>query len=321
MRILALTFGDDHCASTKFRLLQYRPLMEAAGMTLEHVSAKAFGAWSSLGEYDLVILQKTLLKRGLIRRIAHHTRRFIYDVDDRTWLRPGKPHDWITRQRISSRVRQIAESADLCLAANGIIADDLREHGANPTIVPMALDGAKWHPAETREAPLTIGWTGSPASLQYLETIRPALTDIQSEYPEVRWQIHCGQDPNWSDFKYEHVPFVPDQEPMTVRGFHVGLLPLRDGEFARGKSPIKALQYFASGVALIHSPVGATVELTQSNALGMAATTLEDWRECLRRTISDRQTREATASAGREAFLKRHAIESTFRLMRAVLRK
>ena len=63
MKLLALTFGDENCASTRYRLLQYLPLMEAEGITLDHTPAKSFDQWNALRDYDAVILQKTLLSR------------------------------------------------------------------------------------------------------------------------------------------------------------------------------------------------------------------------------------------------------------------
>ena len=320
MKLLALTFGDENCASTLYRLLQYQPLMEAAGITLDHTPTKSFNDWDALQNYDAVILQKTLLSRRKIRRLAKRSKRLLYDVDDRIWLRPGKPYSWLTRLRLLLRVRQIVRYTDCCMAANSIIAADLCQHGAEPVVIPIALDGNIWFPPEKREGPLTGGWTGSPASLQYLEPIRPAMVATQRAHPEVRWQIHCGKDPAWGDLKYEHIPFTPGNEPEIVRQFDIGLLPLPDGEFAQGKSPIKALQYFASGVALIHAPVGATVELTRQNTLGLAAENPEQWETCLMRLITDDPLRAECITAARHAFIGTHDQAHVFQLWAALLR-
>ena len=317
MKFLALTFGDENCASTRYRLLQYLPLMKAAGITLDHTPAKSFDHWDVLQDYDAVILQKTLLSRRKVRRLAKRSKRLLYDSDDRIWLRPGKPYNWLTRMRLTLRVRQICRYANCCMAANGIIAADLRQQGADPVVIPMALDGNIWYPPEKREGPLTVGWTGSPGSLQYLEPIRPAIVAAQRAHPEVHWQIHCGKDPAWGDLKYEHIPFTPGNEPATVRQFDIGLLPLPGGEFAQGKSPIKALQYFASGVALIHSPVGATVELTCNNTLGSPASLFEDWKEAMVKLISPEKKYRALSNRARTHFLKTHHLYVVFERLRA----
>jgi len=312
MRILALTFGDENCASTQYRILQYRSLMEEAGISLVHTPAKSFTDWQSLPKYDTVVLQKTLLSRRKVRRLEKGARRLIYDSDDRIWLRPGKPYGWLTAFRIKMRLNLIARVSHQCIAANSIIAEDLNRHGANTTVIPMALDGSVWRPSASKKDTLTIGWTGSPSSLMYLEDIRPALVKTQKMFPEVRWVIHCGKKPNWHDFSFKHVPYSPGNENKTVSEFHIGLLPLPDGPFARGKSPIKALQYFSSEVALVYSPVGATEELTNNNKLGIPCNSKSEWCENLFTLLRDDEKRNNMVKTALESFREKHEIKQTF---------
>ena len=320
MKLLALTFGDENCASTQYRILQYRPLMEAAGITLEHAPAKSFTDWQSLPDYDTVILQKTLLSRRKIRLISKGAKRFLYDSDDRIWLRPGKPYGPITALRIKLRLQQICREADLCMTANGIIANDLMKCGGKTKTIPMSLDGSTWKAREKPSQPLTVGWTGSPASLVYLEDIRPALVKTQKIFPNVRWHIHCGKKPDWRDLSFEHIPYVPGNESKTVSGFHIGLLPLPDGPFARGKSPIKALQYFSSKVALLYSPIGATEELTNNNKLGASCNSLTEWSENLSTLLRDDEKRNNMVKIALETFREKHEIKQTFQTFVSCLR-
>ena len=308
MKLLALTFGDETCASTQYRIL-HRPLMEA---TAFHwcTPAKSFNDWESSP------IRQFFSKNALSRRkfaIAKGARRLLYDSDDRIWLRPGKPYGWLTAFRIKMRLNLIARVSHQCIAANSIIAEDLNRHGANTTVIPMALDGSVWRPSASKKDTLTIGWTGSPSSLRYLEEIRPALVTAQQAHPYVNWVIHCGKNPNWSDFVYEHIPYVSGTEPEIVRKFHIGLLPLPVGTFAEGKSPIKALQYFASGVALIHSPVGATIELTNNNTLGLAAPSTLKWGEKVSTLVTDQKLRENMAASARIFFDSNHERKSVFK--------
>ncbi len=320
MKILALTFGDEHCASTRYRLLQYRPLMEANGIALDHTLAKSFDAWDSLQDFDAVILQKTLLSRRKVRRLAKGAKRLLYDADDRIWLRPGKPYSWLTRLRLSLRLRQICRYAECCMAANGIIGEDLRLQGADPKVIPMALDGNLWFPPEKREGPLTIGWTGSPASLQYLEPIRPAMVALQRAHQEVRWQIHCGRNPAWKDLKYEHIPYTPGKEPETVRGFDIGLLPLPDGDFAQGKSPIKALQYFACGTKTLASGVGATLELLGTCPSAVHVSQPGAWQETMAAAIHSRENLRPINPSAADTFRTHFEMNIVFQKLLAAIR-
>lgn len=320
LRILALTFGDADTASTRFRLVQYRRHMAAAGINCEMVPAKSFCDFGALGSYDVVILQKTLLNTSTVKKLRRGAKRFIYDVDDLIWLAPGKKHSIFTRFRTGRRLRTIARSCDLCLAPNRVIAHHLQEAGGRTAIVPMALDGDLWHPSSARDSePLTIGWSGAPKNLSFLREILPALREVQLRFPEVRWVVHSGENPGFDAFRYNHVPFVSGNEPQTVGSFHIGLLPLPDDPFVRGKSPIKALQYFACGVAVVGNPVGATREILTNGADSLWADNNDSWVAALSRLIQDDAFRTALGRRARKTFDERHALPVVFDRLRAAL--
>ena len=301
MRVLALTFGDEHTASTKFRIIQYRTEFARQGILCDVKAAKGFRDFAILPSYDVVLLQKTLVSGRFFSKLRRGARRLIYDADDLIWLAPGKKHSFMTRLRTERRLRRIARAADLCLAANGVIAADLALRGGRTTVIPMALDGKIWQDS-AKDSGLVVGWSGAPNNLVFLRAILPQLREVQSRFPEVQWLFHCGEDPLFLNFKYTHVPFESGLEHEVVRCFHVGLLPLPDDPFVRGKSPIKALQYFACRVAVIGSPVGATREiiLDEENALWVRET--DQWGKALGRLLSDPELRQRLAAAGRQAF-------------------
>src|SRR6185295_11084066 len=102
-----------------------------------------------------------------------------------------------------------------------------------------------------------VGWSGGRVNLRYLEEIEPALSGVQAELPQVEFVVHCGQQPAfYYGLQYTHIPYVTGEESAVVRDFDIGLAPLPNDAFAAAKSPIKCIQYMASGVAAIVSPVG-----------------------------------------------------------------
>jgi glycosyltransferase involved in cell wall biosynthesis len=301
MRVLALTFGDEHTASTKFRVIQYLPEFARLGISFDVKAAKGFKDFAILPRYDVVLLQKTLVSGRVLGKLRQGARRLVYDADDLIWLAPGKKHSFLTRFRIERRLRRIARAADLCVAANGVIAADLASRGAQTVLIPMALDGEIWQDP-VKDPGLVVGWSGAPHNLVFLRAILPQLREVQCRFPEVQWLFHCGEDPRFPDFNYTHVPFEPGREHEVVRRFHVGLLPLPGDPFVRGKSPIKALQYFACRVAVVGSPVGATREiiLDEENALWVREE--DQWGSALGKLLSDPLLRRRLAAAGRLAF-------------------
>jgi glycosyltransferase involved in cell wall biosynthesis len=320
MKIFVLTFGGEETASTGYRWLQYAGLFRESGVEFAHAPVAGFSDFKSLAAHDLVVLQKTLVSGARLSAIRRHARRLVYDADDLIWLSPTREHRWLTRLRIEWRLRRIARSADACLAANEVIAADLRERGGRTTVVPMSLDGRRWGGADRPPSPVTVGWSGAPKNLFFLRSILPSLRRLQALHPEVRWLVHSGEDPGFDGFRYEHLPFVPGGEPTAVGRFHIGLLPLEDRPFARGKSPIKTLQYFASRVAVAGSAVGAAMEMLVDEETGLAVRTPADWEPVLERLIRDRALRDRLAERGRQAFESRYELQVVFRSLAGVIR-
>ena len=316
MKLCALTFGDESCASSQYRIFQYRKRFEEAGVDLVCHPAKGFTNWEILSGCDAVILQKTLLSGKSFRRLRRLSKRLIYDADDRIWLRPGKPHGLLTRWRINFRLRWIAAGVDACLAPNRVICEDLKRAGAGDVrIVPMALDGALWRPTSRARDAVTIGWSGSPKNLVFLASIAPQLIAVKERHPEVRIAIHCGQKPDFPGLEFEHIPYELGGECEAVNQFDIGLLPLPDDPFVAGKSPIKALQYFACGVAVVGEARGATAELLEDRGNGLVVGSSGAGEERLIDLSENPDLRESLGRGGRETFERRHTVDSVFGLL------
>jgi glycosyltransferase involved in cell wall biosynthesis len=321
MKIFALTNGDVSCASTLYRLLQFRPLMERDGVAFDYARAAGFTDFERLHDADVVVIQKHLLPADRITRIREHSRRLVYDIDDTIWHSPGtQPHGWMIRQRKLQELRTLAQSADLCIAANHVIAHDLDEAGARRIrILPMALDPEEWHRREHACAKLVVGWTGSPGNLRYLRAILPDLREAQSRWPEIHFRIHSGQYPDLPGLDFEYLPFIQAGEPLAVSQFDIGLLPLPQEPFARGKSPIKTLQYFACGVAVTGIPVGATGEIMVDEVNSLYVDAGRDWLTALESLIENDPLRRDIAAAGLAQFTRHHTTERIWPRFRDLL--
>jgi glycosyltransferase involved in cell wall biosynthesis len=313
-RILALTFGDSAQASTFFRVLQYQQRFADGGIDLESTPARSFDDWNRVATYDTVLLQKTLLPAGKLRRLRQLSRRLVYDIDDAIWHPHGRNHFFLTNLRQNFRLRTILRSADLCVAANEVLATHLRRWTPRVQVVPMALDESQWagHETKTREPRVRIGWSGNPVNFRYLEAIEAALLEIQSKFPNVEFAIFSGQQPDFRKLRFTHLPFMEGREPETIRTFDIGLLPLPDDPFAQGKSPIKGLQYMACGAAVVLSPVGAAAEMFRDGKTALFAGNHEGWVAALSRLVESGDLRSQLAARAREVFLSRHTTAASF---------
>lgn len=310
MRVLCLTFGDHTQASTFFRVHQYVAPLANIGIAVETVPARKFDQSPKVRSYDAVLLQKSLLATGTLRRLRKFSRRLIYDVDDALWHPHGRKHFFLTNFRQNFRLKTIATSADLCVAANEVIARYLRRWTSRVRVVPMALDEQHWTFQEraSAEKRIRIGWSGSPVNLRYIEQIEAALVQVQSRFPEVEFAIFCGESPGFTRLKFLHVPFAPGREFEVIRTFDIGLLPLPDDLFAAGKSPIKGLQYMASGAAVVLSPVGAAAEMFVEGETALFARNDQEWTEALARLVQDARLRRVLTERARAAFTKKFSL-------------
>ena len=310
MRVLCLTFGDHTQGSTFYRIHQYIAPLSAQGIHLEPVLARQFERWQDVPNYDAVLLQKTLLPAGRLRKLRRLSRRLIYDVDDAIWHPHGKRHFFLTNLRKNLRLRTIVRAADLCTAANNVLAAHLRSFRTRVLTLLMALDEQKWKWRDPAPKPgkLCIGWSGHPVNFRYLQEIEPALLEIQRRFPDVELAVFSGDEPRFQSLKFTHVPFVPGTEPEVLRTFDIGLLPLPDDLFSQGKSPIKGLQYLASGAAVVLSPVGAAAEMFPDGATGLFARNHDGWVTALQKLINDGKLRQELARQGRRTFEERFSL-------------
>lgn len=315
--ILVLMFGQD-APSTRFRWLDYQERFVAAGWEIDFCTIDELQGGFQLQRYDVVVLQKTMVSPHKFRWIRKHADRLVYDVDDRIWLRQGRPYRAWSRWKIDRRMRMIAAQSDLCIAANSVIASDLRQYGAEPVIVPMALDPERWQYRQPDGKPPVIGWTGGPKNLSFLEPMAPVLRKVQQNHA-CRIVIHCGQDPELMDLEYQYEPFESGRESQVVSTFDIGLCPLPDDPFSCGKSPIKSLQYLASGAAVVASPRGAVRDILEGGKTVLWAETEQEWTGQLERLLSDVPLMRLLADQGRRQLEENFSARVVFQKLDSLL--
>ena len=305
MRILFLSTRAAR-PSFRFRVEQMLPAFQQRGCEcvvefLPDRLAARLKLFRRAAEFDAVFLQKRLLgplERGVLR---HCARRLIFDLDDAV-MYDGRGQRNGRRER---RFRAIVQCADLVVCGNEILADEAIRCGCRPVVIPTAIDATLFHPGRrsaTEETGLiTLGWTGSRSTTPYLARLLPILAKLG---PGVQLKVIADQidslDPQLlAPVPLIFVPWSPQTEVTAAATFDIGLMPLPDDPWTRGKCGFKALQYMALGVPAVCSPVGANREILAHGRAGFLPADDEEWGQVLRRLIGNRQLREQVGREGR----------------------
>lgn len=275
-----------------------------AGQVTVHGPGFAAGAVPD-GEPLLLLRNARRITRGRGEaRLLQRASPGVYDLDD------GLPWDdgnldglghWTKRPFPRSLVaRRAAQSADRVVVGNSVLADWAADHNRDVRIVPTCVEPSEYKIRtswEMADVPV-LGWIGSQATEGYLVDIAPALAEINAR-TGARLRLVSGAGP----LPVELAPFADKIEwsldsTQLIAGWDIGLMPLRDGEYERAKCGYKLLQYAASGVPMIGSPVGANREILD-NGDGVAPTGLGEWVDAICDVLAEPASRrQQRAMAG-----------------------
>lgn len=309
MKVIAITVGNEKTASTQYRLLQYHDFLEENGVRIEYIHRGVVdqNTIKAVANADAIFNQKCLFRNTLAKKIISAAKRVIFDFDDALWTRPDKSYSLPAQLRVNARFKTWLRNSDVVLCANQYLADYARTFTGKVRVLPMALDMTQWHPQAEPEGDdkIRIGWAGSPGNLKYLESLDNTLNELCGHYPNLEVMVYCGKKPRLT-CPFIHVPFSQGTEPGFVRRLDIGLLPLEDQDFHRGKSPIKAIQYLASGVVVVGNTYGASAEILRPEH---GASVSDDWVNKISELIDDIQMRKSMALAGRKFARRHHSAE------------
>lgn len=256
---------------------------------------------------DAVDASTVVVQRGVdlapqltLERAAARGRRLIYDVDDAVWLsgRQTGGHPLGVLKGAARRVRWLAERAERTIAGNEILAEHLAPYGP-VTIVPSLVEPADYALRKHEQGEeLTLGWIGSPTTAPYLGRVETVLERFAggSERP-LRLLIVGGSAPPLAGVRVEERAWSPAAERQALAEIDIGLMPLADTPWTRGKCAYKALQYMAAGVPAVVDDVGISAAAVAG--AGYAVAGEGQWLEALEALAADAGLRAELGAAGR----------------------
>ncbi|TVT38273.1 glycosyltransferase family 4 protein [Hymenobacter setariae] len=344
MRILFIVpYPPGRAPSQRFRFEQYLDILAHRGYTYQlasfldeatwailykpgHTVAKVVGIVSgfvrrlalllTLGKYDFVFIHREAAPIGppvlewLIAKVW--CKKIIYDFDDAIWLANTSEAN-----RLAAGLKWHQKVASICRWAyknscgNSYLAAYAGQFNANTVVNPTTIDTEHLHnQVRDQGVPgrLVIGWTGTHSTLKYLDQVVPVLAQLEAEGLDFEFRVISNQPPALPLRSLVFVPWRKDTEIADLLAFHVGLMPLEDDLWAKGKCAFKALQYMALGIPALVSPVGMNTEVVQNEYNGYVCATAADWEARLRQLLANPDLRQHLGKAARTTVIERYSV-------------
>ena len=330
MRVLALVpYPAGRAPGQRYRIEQWAPFLRAEGVEVTispflsprgmdvlyehgHVLVKARETLSGYlrrsaeairsasADVIFVYREAALLGPAWIERLSALRRPLVFDFDDAIYLADtSQANSWSRVLKPLTKAATICRLARHVTVGNEFLARFALDHAKEVSVVPSTIDTDFYQlKPRVRNLVPVIGWTGSATTVSYLTALVRALRRLREKYDfELRV---IGAKLDIQGLAIRCVPWRAQTEPEDLRAFDVGLMPLADDEWSRGKCGMKALQYMGLGIPPVVSPVGANRTIVQDGVNGFYARTEDEWIERIGLLLADESLRERLGREGRK---------------------
>ncbi len=309
VKFLALTISDEGTASVSYRIL---PLMKGLPRLVHRFRSYPYPKTflrrilmiPDLVWADVLLIQKKIPSRLETTIVAFFVNKIFFDIDDAIhYPHPSeKSVNEIKYARIRSRLKTLLEKCYGVIVGNEYLRSEIRDMGhQNVEIVPQPIDIVRFRNISLGAArePITIGWIGGSGNIVFLDIIEAALSRLQSEFPGLRILVISKGRWNTEKCIVEHLLWDYESEVEDLSEIDIGLAPVVDNNFTRGKNNFKVLQYMSMGIPVITSPVGFSNEIIRDGENGFLAANAEDWYTVGRKLIKDPEKRAKVGKSAR----------------------
>jgi glycosyltransferase involved in cell wall biosynthesis len=322
LRVAAFT-GGVAVPSARFRVRQYIVPLADQGIMLDEMGHGSGGRYPPAGKwqrplwaasrlsslvpevvrshgYDAVLLQREMVSSfSTLEAFTGKPR--LFDVDDSIHLLRG-----------GSAARRIAVSCDRVIVGNDYLAEWYARCNSSVCVVPTAVDTDRFAPIQHSESEqLTIGWIGTSANFPYLAAIEPALASVMADRPGVRVFVMADRPPAFTSLdstRWQFSTWNEADEIAAIQAMDIGLMPLSDDPWTRGKCSFKMLQYMACGIPVVVSPVGMNAQVLAQGQFGIGAQSTSQWIEALHAMADSVDMRRRLGGAGRAVVEEHYSV-------------
>lgn len=342
MKVLLLSKYPRMGASSRLRSLQYLPALADEGIKVTVSSLfddeylkelylngrrskvrslflylKRLLVLLTVFRYDVVWIEKELFPYSpafFERLLALCGVKYVVDYDDAIFHNYDLAGSSLIRQLLGQKIDVVMAQASCVIAGNQYLADRAMSAGAKRVeVIPTVVDHRRYGVADTefRRSPWVIGWIGSPSTQQYVVEIAPALRKVCDQYAAKIMMVGATSSvkDSLADLDVEIIPWSESTETELIRLMDVGIMPLRDEPWERGKCGYKLIQYMASSVPVVASPVGVNKDIVGKSKSGLLADSIVDWEMSIKEVLGASDERILYGKNGRAAVENKYSLE------------
>ena len=327
MKVLLLSRYGAMGASSRVRFLQYLPYFKAQGVNVSVVPLfsdayvralyeggsrwrevvagymRRIGALLQVRRFDVVIVEKELFP--FLPAFAERLLRvsgvpYVVDYDDALFHRYDLHSSKLVRGVLGRKIDAVMRHAVVVVAGNDYLAERARQAGARRVeLIPTVVDTHRYRPrqAPPNETPV-IGWIGTPNTSRYLQPLLPVFEALQARM-RVRVVAVGARSEDFAGTPVETLPWSEETEVESIQQFDIGIMPLPDSPWERGKCGYKLIQCMACGVPVVASPVGVNTVIVNPGKNGLLARD-DEWEEQLTTLLQDPELRRSFGAQGRK---------------------
>jgi glycosyltransferase involved in cell wall biosynthesis len=267
------------------------------------------------GKYSIVFIHREALLNGsyLFEWLFSISKaKLIFDFDDAIWLpnvsEENKKLEWIKNYKKTSKIISLANEV---IAGNKYLKNYALQFNKNVTIIPTTIDTNYHVPCKQTKESICIGWTGTSTTIKHFELIIPVLKKLKEIYgSKIYFKLIGDANFKTSEIEIETSPWKLETEIYDLQEIDIGIMPLPDDEWSKGKCGFKGLQYMALEIPAIMSPVGVNKEIINDGVNGFLASNESDWIKKLSMLIDSIELREQIGKNGRITIVERFSVES-----------
>lgn len=314
MKIIFLVQGMNVAAS-RYRVLQYLPFFHAAGIDAEVFEFPDRTAdWPSLWEYlkngDVIFVQRKRLPRSVLLFLKRLKKRIVYDFDDAVMFKNSLSKNPYSLRRTMSFKRML-HYTDLVIAGNEFLKQEAEKYHRHVKVLPTPVDAERYREKTYYKSEIVnMGWIGDHGSIHYMESYKDVWEAMGRKYKNVVLTIICDTFIKTKDISLRKVQWNYEREIDDLMSLDIGVMPLFDDLWSKGKCGFKIIQYLGVGVPAVCTPVGINRDVVEDGLNGLWASTKDEWIEKLSTLVEDVSLREKMGIEGRRKIMDMYTVQA-----------